>query len=191
MDSVSDMIDVSGSDSKVKNVMFHFHSPGGTCQGTPELASQIELLGHVKNTMAFTDGDCMSGAFWLAQQCNQYYSTESAELGSVGVRMILLDESRRLENEGLKVNAISSGKYKLSGASFQPLTVEEREMFQSECDAIYERFKSACNARRVVREQWMNGQSYSGEIAAANGITDGVVSGIGQAMMLFPSRIMP
>lgn len=187
LDAISDMVSVVESDTNIRNVCFHFHSPGGTVQGTPEVAAQIADLGTRKNTMAFTDGDCCSGALWLASQCNQFYSTQSADIGSVGVRMVLLDLTRQMEMDGVKANPIFAGKYKLSGASFQPLQPDERDMFQSDCDVIYAQFKEAVISRRFVEDQSLQGWSYSGIQAAQIGFTDGVVSDIHEALSLFPS----
>lgn len=182
MDQVSKMLSVAGSSDRIRTIVLNIHSPGGTVTGTPELAAQIRALSSQreesylrKRTIAFTDSECCSGALWLASQCDQFYATESAEIGSVGVRMILLDMSRALEEEGVKVNPIFSGKYKLAGAAFKPLEPDEREMFQGESDRIFAQFQEAVVYRRKVDAEYLQGQIFRGEEAARLGLIDGLV----------------
>lgn len=184
LDTLQAQLKTAQNSPRIAKILLDIHSPGGTVTGTPETARLIAAVNAVKPVWAFTDGDCCSGAMWLASQCASVYSTESAELGSVGVRMVLLDYTRQLEAEGVKVNAISSGKYKLLGASFKPLTDDEREMLQTESDRIHAEFQQAVNAVREVNIANLQGQIYRGEEAAGIGLTDGVVEDLDQVLAM-------
>lgn len=173
MDAVADMLDVADQSSRISKIVLNINSPGGTVTGTPELADYIAEIATRKPVIAFTDSDCCSGALWLASQATEFYASASAVVGSCGVRMILLDQSARLENEGIKVNPIFSGKYKLSGASFKPLEPDEREMFQTESDRIHAEFKAAVNSIRPVDEKYLQGQVFRGKEAASIGMISG------------------
>ena len=167
---------------RISRVILDINSPGGTVTGTPETAKLIAQVNAVKQVIAFTDSECCSGALWLASQCGTFYSTESASIGSVGVRMVLLDYTRKLEEEGVKVNAISSGKYKLLGAPFRALGDDEREMLQAESDRIHADFQQAVASVRPVSDQYMQGQVYRGEEAAGVGFTDGVIADLDEVL---------
>ena len=83
-----------------------------------------------------------------------------------------------MENDGIKMNAISAGKYKLLGAYWKPMTDEERAILQARVDSIHRDFKDAVLNRREVDEQQMEGQIFNGEEAARIGLIDGLVEGI-------------
>lgn len=180
LDVVNDMLDAANSDSKIERIALDFRSPGGTVTGIPETARKIASLS--KPSIAFSDSECCSAAYWLASQAQQFYVTESADVGSIGVYMAWLDRSRQLENAGIKVNAISAGKYKLAGAPFKPLTDEERAMFQASVDKIHEQFKAAVRRHREIPNSAMEGQVYDGEQAVELGLVDGVVDDITEAL---------
>jgi len=185
LDTLQSQLKTALASPRISKVLLDVNSPGGTVTGTPETARLIAAVNAVKPVWAFTDADCCSGAMWLASQCARVYSTESAEMGSVGVRMVLLDYTRQLEEEGVKINAISSGKYKLMGASFKPLADDEREMLQAESDRIHAQFQEAVNAVRPVGNQHLQGQIYRGEEAAGIGLTDGVAEDIDEVLSMF------
>jgi protease-4 len=176
LDTIHDQLDAAEQDSEVSRVLLDFRTPGGTVTGVPELARRIANFS--KPTVAFTDSECCSAGYWLASQCGQFYATESSSVGSVGVYMALLDESRALENEGIKINAIKSGEFKLAGASFKPLTDSERAMFQDGVDKLHAQFKAAVLRNREISTDCMEGQCFDGEEAVENGMVDSLVESI-------------
>ena len=174
MEELNAAIDAAEADSNVERMIFDFRTPGGTVTGIPETARKI--LYSRKETIAYTDSECCSGGIWLASQCQKFYATQSSRVGSVGVYCMMLDMSEAMKKEGIKVNAISAGKYKLLGASWKPMTDEERKIVQAGVDKIYSQFKEAMEAYRIVNDKnFGNGLVFDGEEAAEIGFTDGVV----------------
>ena len=167
-------IDSALADSSIERIVFDFRSPGGSVTGIPELARRISSIKD-KQTIAFTDSECCSGALWLAAQCDYFYATESASVGSIGVWCAYLDVSRQMQNEGENMQAISAGKYKLMGAYWKPLSDEEKKMLQGEVDQIHADFKSAVNLNREVSDEFMQGQIFDGKQAQEIGLIDGCV----------------
>ena len=181
LDTVNTMLDMAAKDDGIESVILDFRSPGGTVTGVPETARKIANF--PKGILAFTDSEMASGAYWLASQANGgIFATESSDVGSIGVYMALLDESRALENEGLKVNAISAGKFKMAGASFKPLTDDERKMFQDQVDSIYVQFKDAATRHRELSDDVMQGQVFDGQEAVTFGLVDGLVDDISELL---------
>ncbi len=176
LDMLDVMIDASMADESVNRLLFDIRSPGGTVTGIPEMGRKI--YGLSKKTVAFTDEEANSGALWLASQAQEFYATPSSRIGSIGVWTAMLDMSRAMENDGMKMNAISAGKYKLLGAYWKPMTDEEKAILQAKVDAIHAEFKDAVNNRRQIDEQHMEGQIFTGEEAAGIGLVDGLVDGI-------------
>jgi signal peptide peptidase SppA len=171
--AVSDALAMAADDDSVDRIVFDFRSPGGTVTGLHELGQEIAEC--EKETFAFTDSLCASAAYWIASQADRIYTTETADIGSVGVYAMYLDESRALENEGLKVNAIHAGKWKLLGASFKPMTDEERAKLQSEVDAIRDLFRGDILSRRRIDLSALEGQCFGGIDGAKENLSDGIV----------------
>lgn len=181
MEDLGKMIDLAEHNPRIRTMIFDFRTPGGSVTGIPEMGRKI--LGSRKETIAFTDSECCSGGIWLASQCQRFYGTESSRIGSVGVYTLCLDMSKALKKDGVKINAISAGKYKLLGAYWKELGDDERKIMQGNVDKIYEQFKDAMESHRMVSdEHFGNGLVFDGQEAAEIGFTDGVVDSLEEVL---------
>ncbi|HEY3898936.1 MAG TPA: S49 family peptidase [Chthoniobacter sp.] len=151
------------SDKSIKNVLLCINSPGGSVNGVPETAARVAALAQQKNVFAYVDGMACSAAYWIAAAADQILATPSSMTGSIGVYLALLDQSRWLENEGLHVETIKSGTLKAAGASWKPLTDDERAHFQSMVDEIGVMFRGAVREKRPgIDDDTMQGQAFFG-----------------------------
>lgn len=176
LDTVNAMLRGARNDNSIERIILHIDSPGGTVVGVPETAKLIAEIAEEKEVIAYTECLCCSGGYWLASQAHQIFCTESAVVGSIGVYAVYFDETSALQKEGIKVNPISAGDYKLSGAYFKEMTQAERDMFQNRVDGIYDKFKEACLVNRKISDEFMQGQTFYGEEAVQNGLADALVN---------------
>lgn len=177
-----DMISIARADSSVSRMIFDFRTPGGSVVGVAETGRAILNITD-KETIAFTNDECCSAGLWLAAQCQRFYSTESARVGSVGVWCAYLDVSRQMQNEGQNMQAFFAGKHKLLGAYWKPMSDEEKVIVQKSVDKIYAQFKSAMNEQRAVSDSnFGNGLVFDGEDAAQLGFTDGLVESLEEVL---------
>jgi signal peptide peptidase SppA len=165
MNDIQEAIDQAGSRPDVHSVMLNIDSPGGTVQGTPELAAAVADLGESKPVYAFSSGLMCSAAYWIASQAKAIYATPSARVGSIGVVLAVVDQSERLAKAGVKVEVFTSGKYKAIGHSAKPMTDEHRAHVQSQIDDVGADFRQAVTTRRNVPADAMEGQVFSGKNA--------------------------
>lgn len=162
----------------VHTVLFDIDSPGGSVTGVPEAATKIhEARGKGKGIYAFTDGMMCSAAYWLASQCETIYATPSADVGSIGVYMALLDQSRAFEMQGLKTDLFKAGRLKAMGVPGTVLTDEQRELLQSEVDNLYAWFISDVKQGRnfEVDSEAMQGQSFNSAKAQSLHLIDTIL----------------
>lgn len=163
----------------VSKIVMYYNSPGGTVTGVPELGQLIKEIDEKKPVISFTDTLMASAAYWLASQARFVYAAPSADVGSVGVYSLYADATRFYENEGIKVNAISAGKYKLTGADFKVMSDEERTMLQADVDKIYNEFKRVVkNKRPNVSDEDLQGQVFDGETAVTKNLIDGNINSL-------------
>ncbi len=189
MEDVTAALEAARDRADVQAVFLDVDSPGGTVNGTPELAALVAAVSKAKYTYAFTDGQMCSAAYWIASQADAIFATTSARVGSIGVLMPMLDESKAFEQAGLKVELFAAGKYKSIGVAGTSLTEEQRAWLQAQIDETYADFKAAVLARgRRVTSDVMEGQCFSGRKASYNSLTSGVVGSRTEALMKLRER---
>lgn len=165
----------------VKRVILKINSGGGTTTGLEELARYI--YNFPKETIAFTDEDMGSAAYWLGSQCQRVIVTPSSSVVSCGIYVSLVDESRRFAEEGKEVIIIKSGEYKGAGVEGVALTQKQGDWIQEEVDDLHGRFIGAVKrARPLANEKDLQGQSFYGDIAAKRNLVTGLVDTFEQLM---------
>ncbi len=176
VDRVSSQLDFANSQTGIDRVILYINSPGGQVTGIPELGDKI--ANNPKPVFGFSDSECCSGGYWLASQTKGFYVTRSSISGSVGVYRLFVDETQALEMDGIKVTAVSAGKFKLMGAPFKALTDDELALSKESVAKIYAEFKSAITSRRSVADEYMEGQVFDGEDAVKYGLADGIIDNL-------------
>jgi signal peptide peptidase SppA len=189
MDEIAVALEAARDREDVQAVFLDIDSPGGMVNGTPELAALVADVSKAKYTYAFTDALMCSAAYWIASQADAIFATPSARVGSIGVLMPMLDDTKAFEQEGLKVELFAAGKYKSIGVAGVSLTDEQRTLLQSQIDEIYGDFKAAVLARgRRITPDVMEGQDFSGRKASYNSLTSGVVLSRAEALAKLRER---
>ena len=176
MEDIETALSAARDRKDVHAVFLDVDSPGGTVNGTPELAALVAAVSKAKYTYAFTDGQMCSAAYWIASQADAIYATPSARVGSIGVLLPMLDDTKAFAQAGLKVELFAAGKYKSVGVPGVSLTDEQRVWLQADVDEIYADFKTAVLARgRKIPPEAMEGQCLSSRRAQYNSLISGVV----------------
>lgn len=160
------------ADPAVHTILLNIDSPGGTVNGTPELAQAVRAAAREKHVYTFTAGQCCSAAYWIASQTDVIYAAPSAVVGSIGVILPVVDSSALYDRCGLKMEVFAAGKYKSTGLDGTSLTDEQRERLTQQVNATWARFKHAVTRRRPIDEADMEGQSFYGVDARDKKIVD-------------------
>lgn len=181
---VTDDIDQAESDPKVRSILFNVDSPGGMVSGTPELADRISAI--TKPNFAFTNGLMASAAYWAMSSTRAIMATKTANVGSIGVLLPVMDYSGAFAQAGIKVELITAGKLKGVGYPGTSLTESGKAHLQERVDEIYGMFKSHVSAMRQnrVKDEDMQGQTFLGERARAKGFIDLIVRDKAQVLAM-------
>ena len=184
VDVVMEQIDQMSANPSVQRIAFHVSSPGGTVTGVEELANKVRGL--KVPTMAYTDSEMASAAYWIASAADRVVAAPSASVGSIGVYMAIPDYSKAAEMQGLKMVVIKSGKFKGAGIEGTSLTADQVENLQASVDSIHGDFKAAVQMKRkMVQAPTMEGQTFSGKQAAGVGLVTGLADTFAQAVAQF------
>jgi signal peptide peptidase SppA len=178
---VGQEFDKAMADPAVKAIILLVDSPGGTVDGTPELAAKIYgARNNGKQIIAFTDGMMASAAYWIGSACHEAYcSSEVSVIGSIGVVTSHVDVSGAEAKEGIKTTEIYAGKYKRIASQYGPLTKEGKAVIQEQLDHVYSVFVEDVAKHRgrtidQVLEAMADGRIFQGSQAVSAGLVDGV-----------------
>lgn len=174
VEKIDDQIDEALA-ANPKRILFHINSDGGTVDGVEELAEKIRSL--PVDTIAYSSGSMNSAALWIGAAANRVIVSPSASVGSVGVYVTVLDQSAQAKAAGLEVKVIKSGALKGMGIPGTSLTSEQEAYLQQEVDELANTFKASVRMKRkLVQEADMQGQSFSGKVAAQKGLATGLAN---------------
>lgn len=177
---IGNQIRAALADDDVTAIVLNIDSPGGTVDGTAELADLIFQSRGDKPIVAFVDGLMASAAFWIGSAADRILiSGDTAMVGSVGVIATHVDQSRFNEMKGVKVTHIVSGKFKAVGSPHMPLNENGLKTIQDEVNAIMSVFVAKVAEFRgvseeAIRETLGEAQILMGQQALAAGVVDGV-----------------
>ena len=178
LDEIESAVREAAADPGVESIALNIDSPGGTVRGTPEAADAIYEASQVKPVTAHTAGTMASAAYWLGSQAQSVTMTRSASVGSIGVMVPHIDQSKRAEMLGVKVELFTTGKFKAAGFPGTSLTEAQRELIQERIDQVFGDFKAAVTRQgRAIPAEAMQGQTFYGPQAEALGLAKVVRNG--------------
>lgn len=169
------------ADPQVNSVLLAIDSPGGTVDGTQELANLIYSNKNDKRVIAYSNGMIASAAYWIASAADEIYiSGDTVHIGSIGVVATHVDISKQDEMMGEKYTEITAGTYKRIASSHNPLSPDGRQTIQDMVDHIYTIFVGAIARNRNVSEEQVlkmaDGKIFLGKQAIEVGLVDAVAT---------------
>lgn len=169
------------ADDATGSILLSIDSPGGTVDGTQELAEKIYAARGKKPIVAYSDGQVTSAAYWIASAADKVYlSGGTVVAGSIGVVATHVDYSKMDEMHGVKVTEITAGKYKRIYSENAPLSPEGRQTLQDEVDYLYSVFvNDVARNRGVFVEDALtmaDGKIFFGQQAVDAGLADGIIT---------------
>jgi signal peptide peptidase SppA len=169
------------ADAEVKAVLLIIDSPGGTVDGTEDLARTVlAARDGGKPVVAWVDGMMASAAYWIGAAADAIYIGASTDtVGSIGVAMQHIDRSAADKMDGIKRTDIYAGQYKRIASDTAPLTKEGRAYLQDMVDTQYSIFVEAVAQARgidtdTVLADMADGRIFIGQQAINAGLVDGV-----------------
>jgi len=181
---IADTIDEYAMNPQVTRIAFQVSSPGGTVTGVEELANKVRNI--AKPTMAYSDTEVASAAFWIAAASDKLVVSPSSTVGSVGVYMVVADYSEAAKAEGIKMIVIKAGQHKAIGVPGAEVTDAHQAHLQEGVDEIHADFKAAVlKTRKMVKAEDMEGQVFSGKQAAQRGLVTGLADSFNEAVAMW------
>jgi signal peptide peptidase SppA len=165
--------------SAVSGIVLSIDSPGGTVDGTKELADFIAKAKDVKPIVSYVDGLMASAAYWIGCQATSIVCYDTAKVGSVGVVVKHQEASKVEEKLGVVTTFIYQGKYKVAGNQHEALSAEDKAYIQGHVDTYYSMFvDSVAEGRGIDRDTVIKdialGSVFIGKDALAINLVDSI-----------------
>lgn len=175
-------IEKAEQDNSIKAILLTIDSYGGIAVAGEEIANALKRT--QKPTAVVIREAGASAAYWAATGADRIFASSSSDVGSIGVTMSYLDNTKKNEADGLTYNGLSAGKFKDTGNPDKILTEEEKQLLQRDIDIVYEKFISAVATNRNLDIEKVrtlaDGSTMMGDAALANGLID-QIGGISEA----------
>jgi protease-4 len=195
-DKLARMVRIARLDRRVKGVILHVDSPGGSALASDRMHHEIVQLAREKPVVACMANVAASGGYYVAAPAHKIVCeavTITGSIGVIGARLTLEPLMHRL---GITTETVQRGARAglLSGGA--PLTEDERATLMRELEATYRTFVRVVAQGRKLKvdevEPLARGRVYTGEDAKAAGLVD-VLGGFDVALRelraMLPSEI--
>ena len=173
--SIDDMI----KDDNNKGIILYLDTPGGTVYASDEVYFAIKEYQEKTGRPVYASMQSMaaSGGYYISAPCDKIFANRNCWTGSIGVTMgSYLDLTGLLDKLGIKVNTITSGRNKSMGSSYEEMTDEQKEIFQSLIDEAYDQFTGIVADGRKMNikdvKELADGRVYTALQAKENGLID-------------------
>src|SRR6266566_6764957 len=134
--------------SRVRAVIIHVDSPGGTTAGAEQLYQALRRLAAKKPTVVVVDALAASGGYIAAMSADHIISQDTSLVGSIGVLFQYPNFSDLLKTVGVKVEEIKSSPLKAAPNGYEPTSPEARAALDALVKDSYDWFRSLVKERR-------------------------------------------
>ena len=168
------------NDSNNVAIAMYINSPGGGVYQADEVYFALkDYKSTGKKLYVYMGPLAASGGYYISCPADKIYANRNTLTGSIGVIAgQLIDATELLDNIGITIEAIHSGRNKLMGNFYSEITYEQEEIMQSISDECYEQFVSiVANERNLDVDYVKNladGRVYTASQALKNSLIDGI-----------------
>ena len=180
-DWIMDRIEDLTCDEFNRGIMLYVDSPGGSVYATAEVYKALKYYQEYTENPVYVYMGSMaaSGGYYVSANADRIYANENCWTGSIGVIVgTVYDFSELLENLGIKAINITSGENKGMGDATQPLTDEQKDIYQGLVDDAFDKFVAVVAEGRDMTDAEVrkiaDGRVYTAGQALDNGLIDAV-----------------
>ena len=150
-EGIAAQIDAAANDTAVHGLALEIDSFGGEVAGVFDLADRIRAIRTKKPVWAFVAEHAFSAGYALASQADRILLPRTGSVGSIGVVVMHADLSGQLDQDGVRVTLVHSGRHKVDANPYQPLPDAAEADIQREIDALRLLFAETVAAGRSTR----------------------------------------
>ena len=163
---------------EVKGILITLNSPGGVVGPSQEIYREIQRTTKEfkKPVYVYCRSLAASGAYYAAVGADKIYTTPGCFMGSIGVLMEFVNLEKLYDWAKVERYALTTGKFKDTGADYRPMNVTEKEYLQGHLEEVLGQFKTAVQEGRKLKpgvlDENADGRVFSGAKAVELGFAD-------------------
>jgi len=171
------MAEAAFADPQVRAVLLEIDSSGGEAGGVFDVAQRLRTLAQTsgKPLWAIADEAALSAAYAIAAAADRLWLTRTAEVGSIGVVAVHVDESVADAKAGMTYTFLHAGAHKVDGHPHAPLPAPVAADIQADIEQLHDQFIAlVAGFRRLPPEAIRDTEArvYRGEAALQAGLAD-------------------
>jgi protease-4 len=174
--TIVNLIRKAKRDKKVKGVVFHVNSGGGSAVSSEAMRSSIKELVKKKPLVVYFSDVAASGGYYIATSANWVVAQPTTLTGSIGILIGKIITQDGLNKQGINREYIRMGKQAGIFSSDKTFSEDERKKLFDNMNSIYEIFLGHVGEfRKMEREQfekYCGGRIWSGRDALEIGLID-------------------
>jgi signal peptide peptidase SppA len=164
-----------------KTVVMMVNSGGGEAHGMMDSANYLRKLADDNGIkiIAYVDGMSASAAYGISCIADEIVMSSDSQVGSIGVLIQLMNNSKQLEKAGIERTFITAGEDKVPFAADGSFTESFKERLQTQVDVLYEGFTSHVAEHRGIDISAVKGTQanvFMAEEALKLGLADSVMT---------------
>lgn len=176
------LIEKAGRHPNINSVIIVADSPGGTVDGTMDLAAQVKKFKQTYNKpiLTFVDGLMASAMYWIGSGADEIIANnETATIGSIGTMLSFADVQPMWEKEGVKFHYITADASVDKNKDFQEARKGNYGLVKEKLNAINDVFLSSVKDNRagkldLKKENVLTGKTYLAQDALNAGLIDAI-----------------
>lgn len=124
----------------IRAILLNIDSPGGEVSGVGELANAVYDARKIKRIVSYGGGTMASAAYWLAAAGSEIVISDTAVLGSIGVKGAYVDKHKVDESRGVRTHEFISSQSPNKSRAGDLDTEDGRAKIQRMIDALAQVF---------------------------------------------------
>ncbi len=175
-ESIASELERIAWDDTIVGIIADIDSPGGTPAASLRM---MEALAASTKPVVARGGDYItSGGYMAALGASSIVASPSTDVGSIGVTISYLDQTKKNEKDGATWNSLASAPFKDYGSPDKPLTAEERALIERDLKVYHDAFVSLVAEKRGMSvdevKALADGSSMPGSMALEKKLIDAV-----------------
>ncbi len=175
---VTRMVRIARLDRRVKGVILHVDSPGGSALASDLMHHEIAMLAREKPVVCCMANVAASGGYYVAAPAHKVVCESTTVTGSIGVVAARLTAEALLARIGVKTEVVRRGRRAELLSPMRPIDEDSRAALQRELEATYKAFVAVVARGRRMKtervEELARGRVYGGTHALQVGLVDAV-----------------
>jgi len=167
------------NDPKTSGILLDIDSPGGMVAGVFDLADEIRAANEQKPVYAYVNEGGYSAGYLLAASAGKLFLPRTGGVGSIGVRMLHVDQSELNKKAGIKVTNLFVGDRKVDFDPHSPLSKEAHDAAMKDLKEMYGLFVEAVAKYRGMSVEAVKSTEaamFMGSHAVEAGLADEVMT---------------